>query len=176
MSDQTIPPQRPGPPFYAPTDTPTQPAKKPPRTVQLRWAVLAAVTIGVLSCLMGVASGGGNDGTSRTLVKISPSPVVSIVTVTAAPAAPAQPPAPTTPPAPAAPTIKSGTWTVGTDFPAGTYRTEGAADNCFWSIYKAGTNQAEIVQNHIGGGNLSVTLKQGQEFTSERCGTWKKVG
>lgn len=81
------------------------------------------------------------------------------------------------PAAPAKPanSIDDGTWTVGEDFPAGTYKTTGSGEDCYWSIYKSGTNQSDIVNNHIGGGNLRVTLKKGQDFETARCGTWTKV-
>jgi hypothetical protein len=85
---------------------------------------------------------------------------------------------PPPPPPPPPPTIVDGTWTVGEDFPVGNYQTIGAASNCYWAIYKSGTNQdlGSIVNNHFGGGNLRVTLKRGQDFETKRCGTWKKVG
>jgi hypothetical protein len=87
----------------------------------------------------------------------------------------APPPAPTTKAVPAVPTITDGTWTVGEDFPAGTYKTVGAGSTCYWAITKSGTNGSDIVDNHIGGGNLRVTLKAGQDFETDRCGTWAKV-
>lgn len=84
--------------------------------------------------------------------------------------------APATPAATGAPTIAEGTWTVGEDIPAGTYKVTGAPGNCYWAIYPAGTNQAldKIIDNHLGGGNLRVTLKAGQDFETARCGTWVK--
>ncbi len=82
---------------------------------------------------------------------------------------------PTTAAKPAAPTITDGTWTVGEDFPAGTYKTTGSGSTCYWAIYKSGTNGSDIIDNHIGGGNLRVTLKAGQDFETARCGTWAKV-
>lgn len=88
----------------------------------------------------------------------------------------AKPTTPAPPPAPAKPTIEEGTWTVGEDFPAGTYRTQEVADEtCYWGIYKSGTNGSKIIDNHLGGGKLRVTLKKGQDFESTRCGTWEKV-
>jgi len=94
-----------------------------------------------------------------------------------APVPAAPPPPPPAPPKPASPVIDDGTWTVGQDnIPPGTYRTAGIAGaDCYWSIFKSGTNQADIVTNHIGGGRLTVTLRVGQDFTTERCGTWVKI-
>jgi hypothetical protein len=62
------------------------------------------------------------------------------------------------------------------DFPAGKYSTNTATAECYWEITKSGTNGSEIVDNHIGGGHLTLTLKEGWDFTTERCGTWTKVG
>jgi len=87
-------------------------------------------------------------------------------------------PSPTPPPAPAVPSIEDGTWTVGVDFPAGAYRTTtNVAADCYWKISKSGSNGADIIQNDFpGGGRPQVTLKVGQDFTTNRCGTWHKVG
>lgn len=83
----------------------------------------------------------------------------------------------TTAPVPSGPvtSIAEGTWTVGVDIVAGTYRVVGAGKDCYWSITKTGSNGSDIVDNAIGGGNLSVTLKAGQDFTTKRCGTWQKT-
>jgi len=78
---------------------------------------------------------------------------------------------------PAVPAIDDGTWTVGVDFPAGIYSTTGTAgSDCYWEISKSGSNGADIIDNHLGGGHLRVTLKAGQDFDTERCGTWTKIG
>lgn len=76
----------------------------------------------------------------------------------------------------AASTIRQGTWTVGLDVAAGTYRTaEPVGGDCYWSIYRSGTNKDEIIQNDIvTGGTPTVTLSDGQDFETNRCGTWVK--
>lgn len=76
----------------------------------------------------------------------------------------------------AANTIGDGTWTVGTDIEAGTYRsTENVGSSCYWGIYQSGTNGADIVENDIpGGGRPVVALSPGQDFNSTRCGSWEK--
>lgn len=77
-----------------------------------------------------------------------------------------------------APTIEDGTWTVGTDFPAGTYRTtENVSGSCYWAIFRSGgSSVSDIIANDLpGGGRPRVTLKKGQDFKSSRCGTWRKV-
>jgi len=72
--------------------------------------------------------------------------------------------------------IDEGVWTVGTDIEAGTYRTtESVAGDCYWAIYRSGTNQDDIVQNDIvTGGRPTVALRDGQDFETNRCGTWDK--
>lgn len=78
-------------------------------------------------------------------------------------------------PAATANTITDGTWTVAEDVPAGTYKTTGSGADCYWSLTKSGSNGDDIINNHIGGGNLRVTLKKGQDFETDRCGTWTKI-
>lgn len=85
--------------------------------------------------------------------------------------------------APAGPltSVEDGTYTVGAgpdNIAAGTYKVTGADKKCYWAIYKSGQNQdfSAMVNNHLGGGNLSVTLKAGQDFETKRCGTWKRAG
>ncbi|MET3945996.1 hypothetical protein ABIB49_000682 [Arthrobacter sp. UYCu512] len=76
----------------------------------------------------------------------------------------------------AANTIADGTWTVGKDLEAGTYRA--AADvgsSCYWGIYATGSNGSTIIDNDLpGGGRPSVALSGGQDFKSSRCGKWEK--
>ena len=82
-----------------------------------------------------------------------------------------------TAPAPAGTTIEDGTWTVGVDLKAGKYRvTANVSSDCYWAIYKSGTNGENIIANDIpGGGRPTVTLKVGQDFNTSNCGTWKKI-
>lgn len=90
-------------------------------------------------------------------------------------------PPPTTAPATTAPapkpTIDEGVWTVGVDIPPGMYRvTAPVDDGCYWSITKSGSNGDDIISNDIvSGGRPTVVLKRGQDFESDRCGTWEKV-
>ncbi len=76
----------------------------------------------------------------------------------------------------AANTIGDGTWTVGKDIEAGTYRA--AADvgsSCYWGIYATGSNGSNIIENDIpGGGRPTVSVQGGQDFKSSRCGKWEK--
>lgn len=76
----------------------------------------------------------------------------------------------------AANTVSDGTWVVGVDIEAGTYRpAESVGSRCYWGIYASGSNGDDIIANDIpGGGMPSVTLAAGQDFKSARCGTWSK--
>jgi hypothetical protein len=123
---------------------------------------------------------GSAGSTTKQVVSFKPSPYPVVSTVTVTKTIEVKPPAPAAPPPPpAAATIGEGSWTVGEDFPAGTYKTTGAGETCYWAIYKPGSNiggSEGILENHNGGGNLRVTLQKGQGFESDRCGTWSKVG
>jgi len=145
---------------------------------------IVAAAGGGLALLISICTFAAAAGRSATP---DASPSVVYVTVPGAagpavvattPAQPTTPQPPPPPPPPAAPTIEDGTWTVGGDFPPGTYRTaEAVGSTCYWAITKSGTNGNEIISNDIpGGGKPTVTLKAGQDFSSQRCGTWVKVG
>lgn len=75
----------------------------------------------------------------------------------------------------AANSVSDGTWTVGLDIAAGTYRIDEAVDSdCYWAVLRTGSN-GDIIENDIpGGGRPSVTLSKGQDFNSTRCGSWTK--
>jgi hypothetical protein len=75
----------------------------------------------------------------------------------------------------AANSVGDGIWTVGVDIEPGTYRATDVSADCYWGIYVSGTNGADIVNNGIpGGGNPQVTIEEGQDFDSQRCGEWTK--
>lgn len=180
------------PPFAAPS-FPGAPPHVPPiarqrRGVPLPFAIGGGIAAILVSCFAGVGIGtAGSDGTSVKTTSATPAPgtrtVTETVTASAAPAPAAStvtvtaaPPAGAAPPAAGRTTIEEGTYSVGVDIQPGTYRTVGAGSDCYWSITKSGSNGSDIVDNHIGAGNLTVTLKAGQDFTSQRCGTWSRTG
>ena len=129
---------------------------------------LAAVPVAILAA--GCASTTSTSSPSAS----APAPAQ---TTAAAPAPTTAAPAPTKA---AAATIEEGTWTVGTDIPAGTYKLESniAPDTmCYWSITKSGSNGTDIISNGIPtGGRPSVTIKAGQDFTNQGCGVFVKTG
>jgi hypothetical protein len=72
--------------------------------------------------------------------------------------------------------ITDGVYTVGEDFPAGTYRTTGGrVTRCYWERSTPGgdTIANEYINNAPKG--VTVTVREGEGFTSRRCGTWVKV-
>jgi hypothetical protein len=73
-------------------------------------------------------------------------------------------------------TIGEGDWAVGVDVQPGTYRTTGpVSGDCYWEI-DSDANGDDIVANDIvTGGRPTVTLENGQYFTTNRCGDWRKV-
>ncbi|MEU8086349.1 hypothetical protein AB0B57_22405 [Micromonospora sp. NPDC049101] len=144
---------------------------------------LIAVTAAV-AALSALACGAGSTAKTEAEQK---APAVAVTNLdgkpaasTSSAAAPASPAAPAKPAKPTIPTIEDGTWTVGADVPAGTYRTvEKVAGDalCYWAILKSGTNGADIIQNATPTGGLPrVTLKKGQDFQTARCGVWQKIG
>jgi hypothetical protein len=71
-----------------------------------------------------------------------------------------------------------GTWLVGEDFAAGTYRAD-AGEGCYWARLTsahAGDALDNIIENGIGGGSQTVTLAEGEWFETADCGEWEKIG
>jgi hypothetical protein len=74
-------------------------------------------------------------------------------------------------------TVTDGVWVVGVDIKPGTYRAQGVSSDCYWSINTTGSNGGDIIDNDIpGGGNPQVTVEEGQDFETSRCGDWTLVG
>lgn len=75
-------------------------------------------------------------------------------------------------------TLRAGySYTVGLTMEPGTYRANPTGSSCYWAIYVTGTNYSDIVENDLGSmGTLTVTVSDGQDFQSNRCGDWTKVG
>jgi hypothetical protein len=141
--------------------------------------VLAVCGIGGIGALIG-----GNDTTTGAVTSDTtrdPTPAATTEATTAAPTVTAA--KPTTPAVakPAAPKViaisdEDTPGLVGRDFPAGVYRvtTNVAGMDCYWM--KASDSEGNnIIDNDLPqGGRPQVTLKKGQWFTSERCGTWHR--
>lgn len=71
-------------------------------------------------------------------------------------------------------TISNGIWTVGVDIEPGEYRATDVSSDCYWAILVTGSN-GDIVTNGLpGGGNPTVTLEEGHDFETSRCGEWER--
>ena len=112
---------------------------------------------------------------------VLPSVAVSVTDPTTAPTTPAPTstpprshkpaPKPTPTPSPKAAIPDDGTVVVGQDVPAGTYETLHATTDCYWEIDVHASGQ--LVDSSLGkSGHLTVTLKAGEDFTTEYCGDW----
>lgn len=68
--------------------------------------------------------------------------------------------------------LRDGTYEVGQDIPAGTYRITGhTIKDCYWE--RTAANGNIIDNNYITAAtDISVTARDGELFTSERCGSW----
>lgn len=69
--------------------------------------------------------------------------------------------------------FSDGVYEVGVDVVAGTYKA-GGGSNCYWARLEAGSQ--DILDNHIGGGQVVATLNEGELFESSGCGEWTKTG
>lgn len=68
-------------------------------------------------------------------------------------------------------------YTVGQTMEAGTYEANATGSTCYWKITVSGSNYSNIVDNDLGTrGVIRVTVSAGQDFQSQRCGDWRKVG
>lgn len=69
-----------------------------------------------------------------------------------------------------------GSRVIGTDSPAGTYRSEPCVKGCYWERSSSG---GEILANGFvtfAADGVTVKLRSGEGFTSRDCGRWTKQG
>lgn len=90
---------------------------------------------------------------------------------------------PVSDPAPTGPVTSfgPGTYVVGTDIVAGTYKASGgpaATDGCYWARLKDTTgNAGTIIANGYTHGPVTVTISRGDgAFETSSCSMWKKIG
>lgn len=157
-----------------PPTLPAQPVKRVGGPSALILSLIGAGLL-LLGCCTGFGIGSAGEPEPKTVTLSSPSPVIQYLPApsTAAQTSAAPAPAPTKA---ATATIEPGIWTVGEDIAAGTYKLrEAHMGTCYWTIYKTGTNQSDIVEiDIVTGGRPSVTLKRGHDFDSD-CGTWVRT-
>ena len=178
MSQHTAPlpshepvPNDPAPPF-----APSHRGRRTAVTVLIgATMLLSGIAIG-----QGVAHSAGTPSASGTSVATGGAAAVP----SPAPVVPAPLPAPTPEPAPAPPapaTYGPGTLVVGTDLPAGTYKTDGTrnggnGDSCYWARLSglSGTSD-EIITNGLPEGPTTLKIKPTDKGLETSC-TWTKIG
>lgn len=128
--------------------------------------LMLAGAVGSCSALLTVPTSATAVMPQATVTVAAPGPTVTVT--------PKQVKAPKPSPSPVV--VGDGTWVVGDDIPAGTYKASAPVDSdCYWKISKAGTNGETIIQNDFpGGGRPQVTLRKGHDFHTARCGEWAK--
>lgn len=184
--NQPYPPNRPQPRLPDPFQPPVKPPKRPmSKQARVGWQILIGLVIFIVG--VGVGSAGGST-TTATATDPQPTVTVSVpaepgaeVTVTAPPVTMTKPAPPaktvTAAPPQAAAAIEEGTWEVGVDVAPGRYKTTAAVDGmCYWKITTTGKPDNIVDNDIVTGGRPTVTLKKGQDFTTQDCGTWSKVG
>lgn len=116
----------------------------------------------------------------------APAPAVQAPAPVAAPPvepAPAPAPVPAAPVVPAGPasSFDEGTFVVGTDITAGTYKTAGPADGgigmCYWERLRDTSGEFDaIIANGLQQGPATVTVSPSDgAFQTQGCSTWTKV-
>ena len=110
------------------------------------------------------------DSVTRT---VSGSPVTVTDTVTAPPVTVTVYTTPTPQVA-----FSDGTYRVGTDIVAGTYKSTASTTDCYWERLSGfGGTLDEIIANYFGSGPTYVTIASTDVgFHSEDCGGWSEVG
>jgi len=151
-----------------------------------KWPIAAGAVI--VATLAACTSGGG--GTKAQAPSSAPTVTTTVVPDSPPPTHPVTHPAtPSTKKAThpaskkATPDTRStvviqGIWHVGTDISPGVYRTDEdvAGHGCYWQKSSDSEGQNIISNDLPSGGRPQVTLKSGQWFTTQDCGTWKKIG
>jgi hypothetical protein len=178
----------PVPPAYVP-----QPpaAKKPSRGKA--WLTHGATAF--VALVLGAAIGGsGASGDTADSAPPAPTATATKTARAAAPEAEAEPakesaketrtakPTPTQKPGPLAGIDGDGTFLVGEDIQAGTYKTAGPEDDtfglgCYWARHKDASGELTgIIANDNITGQTRVTVNKGEYFETKGCLKWQKVG
>jgi hypothetical protein len=141
--------------------------------------VTAVVALSLGGIVGGIVGGSGN-GTATTAEPNATVTVSQTVTKTAEakPASKAPSPKKTTEPEPKS-TISNGIHEVGVDVKAGQYKTNvPEGELCYWERSRGADDISDSTSTSTykeGPARQSVTLKKGESFETEDCGTWKRV-
>lgn len=139
------------------------------RDRRVRKAILVIVGLFVLYAIVGPKS------TPTTTAVATTAPAAAATSgAPATSSAPTAPPTTTPTPAPTPFNFGSGTKAVGTDIPAGTYRTRTQSGNCYWARLSGfGGQLAEILANDNTSSPAIVTIEPTDKgFQSTGCSAW----
>jgi hypothetical protein len=147
-----------------------QPPKKPRR---FGWPIVIVTAVVALS-LGGMLFAFGGEPTPTAV----PDATATVTETKTLPAAESSEPKPKKHDQPkvAADTISDGTHNVGVDVKAGKYKTNvPEGEFCYWERIRGDDISDSTSTYKEGPARLSVTLKKGESFETEDCGTWKRV-
>jgi hypothetical protein len=169
-NDPTYIPQPPPPQYtqYPQTPYPPPPMMQPPPKKRRPWLW---IIVGIVALIIFYQI--GQAAFSQTSTSTPPAG-------TSAPSgntpAATQPPAPTPTPTPSFANFGDGTYQVGKDIKAGTYRTRIGSPGCYYARLKGfGGSIDDIIANDNTDAPAVVTIKASDKgFMSQNCGTWTK--
>lgn len=73
--------------------------------------------------------------------------------------------------------LNDGLFEVGVTVEAGIYQTDAVGENCQWNIYTGDNYYEDIVDFGAGASApVTVTVEDGQNFSSVDCGIWNRIG
>ncbi|MFE2225866.1 hypothetical protein [Streptomyces kronopolitis] len=161
------------------------PVAQPPRKKHTGLKITVGAVCACTVFGLGAAVGGG--GTDGKKAEAKPAPTVT-VTYTAKPVpASADKPGKAAAPAEKAAAegpetaVGQGSYLVGEDIAAGTYKTAGPTASdiplCYWARAKDSSGEVgSIIANGTPEGPSRVTVNKGETFETNGCKQWKKVG
>ncbi|MFF8787709.1 hypothetical protein [Streptomyces sp. NPDC015125] len=170
-------------PFALPPSPP--PAAQPPKSRHSALGIAVGVVCALIVFGLGAAVGSGSNGTKKARAKPAPTVTVTVTAKTTR-AEPEKPKSAAKPaekaPAPAGPdtTVGQGSYLVGEDIAAGTYKTGGPAASdvplCYWARAKDSSGELDgIIANGTPQGPARVTVNKGETFETSGCKEWTKV-
>ncbi|MFG3304681.1 hypothetical protein [Streptomyces wuyuanensis] len=185
-----------GTPSWSALPSPGSPAyvPQPPSTPSRGKAWLTHGAAALVALIFGAAIGGGeSSGTADTA---RPAPTVTVTKTARAAAPDAKPaneagtaketgtakPKPAKKPGPPSSIDSDGTFLVGEDIQAGTYKSAGPEDDnfglgCYWARHEDASGELTgIIANDNTTGQTRVTVNKGEYFETKGCLEWQKVG
>ena len=172
------------PPQFGPPPFPPGPPQKKHTVLKVLAGAVGVVVV------FGIGAAAGSGGAEDTGGKKSarPAPAVTVTVTAKAKAAKAAAGKPKAAPEPAEKAaaepgeiIGQGSYLVGEDIAAGTYKTAGPSDSdlplCYWARNKDSSGEMDsIIANGTPEGPSRITINKGETFETHGCAEWKKAG